>query len=150
MSTQLASPAPLPNLANLTLTPRQLRIAQLLANPDLTQTQVAIITNTSRTTVKAVARKLKDYDPKVNYDVEHYKTLVRKTAPDAVAVKVISEVMGARNNPFARLRAVEYRDTILGLHPSARADSRPATEPQPMFVLPSTTSVTINVTKQGD
>ncbi len=149
MATQLLDVKPCSNsLPDLTLTRRQLKIARLLADPDLTQEQIAIMANTSRTTVKTVARKLREYEPGVDRELESYRRLLRKRVPDNRAVGAISEVMDAKQNPFARMRAVEYRDRILGL--VAPAAEAVVTQPAPLFSLPNTTSITVNVIRKGD
>ncbi len=133
---------------SLQLTKRQLNIARLIGNPNLTQTQIAEMVGVSRDTVAVVAKKLRDNQVDIRSELEQYQRLLRKQVPHSKSVTVISEVMDAKMNPFARLRAVQYRDQVLGL--VAPAAEAVVAQPAPLFSLPNTTSITVNVIRKGD
>ncbi len=99
-------------------------------------------------TVAAVNRKLKDNQSDCVAELAQYQRLLREQVPHSKAVLTIDEVMDAKQNPFARMRAVEYRDRILGL--VAPAAEAVVTQPAPLFSLPNTTSITVNVIRKGD
>jgi hypothetical protein len=140
------------NLRSITkLNKRHLLISKLLGDPSLTDSQIATIAKCSRTTVHFVKKRLKllGLQGDESEELEQYRMLLRKKVPVGSRVDSLATIINpdqAKSNPFSVIRAVEYVDTVLGLHPKARQEAQEVSnQAQPMFVLPAGARMQVNV-----
>jgi hypothetical protein len=126
--------------------PGHLMIVALLANPMLTQSDIAETCKVSLSTVKRVASMLKSASEDNGIELNAYKMLLREQVPADCRVKTLRKAIDkADSNPFAALKAVEYADNMLGLSPKQQQTQPDSDNTRPMFVLPAGTSISVTV-----
>jgi hypothetical protein len=131
--------------------PSHLAIANLAGNPHLNREQIAQLTGTSVRTVARV-RKQVEKATKQAVELDQYQTLIRKRLPAEKRVKTLETILeDPKENPFARLKVVEYADAVLGIGPKQQTPpDQQAPAQSPMFVLPPGCDVTVNVLQSPD
>lgn len=96
------------------------RIVLLLGNPDLSQREIAELSNCSLRTVERIAKEYKPARVATESLLSLYSERVLKKYPLDRRVDKLIEVADNKYNPFASLRAVERMDLLNGI------DLRPA------------------------
>lgn len=133
--------------------PKQLRIVKLLGDPTLSQQQIADIVGVSRWYVARLQRQIRAHSEPADVELEAYRRLARKRVPQERRISCLEELSDpekCRQNPFSTLKAIEYVDTLLGMHPKARVEAQDeGNQSQPMFVLPAGANVQVNVIKMS-
>jgi hypothetical protein len=125
-------------------------IATLLANPSLTQDDVAKAAGVCRNTVAKVYKQIKRASESSGIELEAYKMLLRERVPVDKRVNTLRTAIDkADTNPFAALKAVEYADNMLGLSPKQQ-DTQQLAESRPMFMLPAGTKISVNLVTPDD
>lgn len=125
----------------------KIAIVHFLGRPGMTQEQIAHVLGCDRKTVGIVARIVRQIPAELNLELEDYRRQLRTRLPNKTCVDAISTIVGKVNtNPWAAMRGIEYRDSMLGLHPKARDDGdQGPREPAPMFNLPPGSKVQVNI-----
>jgi hypothetical protein len=127
--------------------PGHLMIVALLANPMLTQSDIAETCKVSLSTVKRVASMLKSASEDNGLELNAYKALLREQVPVDCRVGTLRKAIDkADSNPFAALKAVEYADSMLGLAPKQQITQQDTDNTRPMFVLPAGTQISVSMT----
>jgi transposase-like protein len=123
----------------------KLTITALLANPGLTQTQVADIVGCSRSTVNKIRRSLDEAIQQQGTAVAAYQSLLREHLPPDSRARRLAHLAEAADRDATSLQAIQYVDSCLRLTPQTQPTQQDNSVDQPMFVLPSATHVTVNV-----
>lgn len=128
---------------------KQLKITRMLGDSSLTHKQIAELVGCSAAYVAKISQQLRYTLGPDDLELDEYRKLLRKKAPAGRRVDCLSTIINpdtAKSNPFSVIRAVEYVDTVLGLHPKARVEAQDQQQQaQPMFVLPAGANVQVNV-----
>jgi hypothetical protein len=127
-----------------------LLIASMLADPSLSQHEIAQALGISRSKVATVSQSLnkaiENAGSTTALELEAYRMSLRKQVTVEKRVGVIDKAISkASSNPFAALKAVEYADNILGLSPKQQQSQDVSDNTRPMFVLPAGTSISVTV-----
>jgi hypothetical protein len=125
--------------------PGHLLIASLLSNPLLTQAKVAELAGVSTKTVGSVASMLREASSDKGIEIEAYRMLLREQVPVRDRVEALADIVAAKNNPFARLKGIEYVDNALGIAPKQQIDQQVSDNTRPMFCLPPGTVISVQV-----
>jgi hypothetical protein len=135
----------------MAIQPQHLIIANLLANPALSNTEIAEMLDISHDTVYRVKKMLSQATEDQGIELEAYKMLLRDKMPPEIRVSALRNAVDkADSNPFAALKAVEYTDAVLGLSPKSQQPQEIADNTRPMFILPSGTSIQVSITTPAD
>ena len=127
--------------------PSHLIIASMLANPAITQQQIADTLGVCISTVSKVKRILANAVEDRGIAKNAYRMLLNEHVPVSDRVGVIkTAVTRAKTNPFAALKAVEYADMIDGVHPKLEQQQEIQDNTRPMFTLPPGTKVQMSIT----
>jgi len=129
--------------------PQHLVIATLLANPALTAKDIAKTLNISTGTVNRVKSRLMESLAKNEngaIELEQYRMQLREQVPATKRVRTIQKAMEmVKTNPFVALRAVDMVDDRLGLTPKTIQQNDIEDNKRPMFVLPESANVQVNI-----
>lgn len=129
-------------------TAKQLRVVKLLGDPELNHAQIAQIVGIHRRTVAAISSRLQMANVDQTAELEAYRAQLRKRVPIKSRVDCLATIVRpeqAKSNPFSVIRAIEYVDTVAGLHPKTAPEPAQSDKTQPMFVLPAGARVQINI-----
>ena len=127
----------------LKVTQNQLQIAKMLGNQGLTQRAIAKELGLTETYVSLTKKRLKESTP-IECELNQYRNLLRKRMPDKLRVETIGKVMET-GSEFAKLKSVEYTDSLLGLSPKMQPQEQQQPEIRPMFYLPAGAEININM-----
>jgi hypothetical protein len=109
----------------------------MLAANSMTHEQIAKLIGVSRNIVSDVNQTLKQVSINdLDAQMTIYRQELQRVIPIPLRVNTLREVIQEKNNPFARLRAVQHVDQMSGLITSSDKDARQPI-PQALFSLPA-------------
>jgi len=122
-----------------------LSIVSLLANPVLTQQQIAEMVGVSRQTVARAAKQLKLELGSDQKGLEAYKRAIAAKVPIEARVDRLSELINQNKDMKTALQALTRADHLLGIVTEAERPPRYQEPPaqQPAFVLPAGSQVSM-------
>ena len=125
------------------------QIINLLGNPNLTHAQIAETVGVSTKTVQRTSRDIKLDVEEVQKKLAEYQVLLRDCLPIPERVELVAKIaQKADSNPFAAMKALQRVDDLDGILTPKDELKRPQEAPEehrPMFILPPSTSVQVNV-----
>ena len=124
-------------------------IASLLANPCLNTTQIADITGYCRQTVSRVKKNLEKAIEHNQTAIAAYQTLLQNQMPADARAKRLKSLATQADRDATSLQTIQYVDSMLRLTPQTQQKKQDPDENRPMFVLPSATNVTVNITQRS-